>query len=58
MKGVNLILKGVAKELNIQPLKEFGQIGFYNEAFICDLYCFSLHFVTHFWKLGSAGAAD
>lgn len=28
MKGVNYILKGVVKELNIQVLKEFGQIFF------------------------------
>ncbi|CAN8184771.1 unnamed protein product [Coccothraustes coccothraustes] len=35
MKGVNFILKGVAKELNIQALKEFGQIYFYNETNLC-----------------------
>lgn len=45
MKGINFILKGVAKKLNIQALKEFGQICFYNEVNLY-LYCFSLPYRT------------
>lgn len=45
MKGVSFFLKGVAKELNIQALKEFGQIFFYNETFVIyiDFHCTLSH---------------